>query len=72
MSETLYQPSWKMEERGWWSCSRGGICKENDGWYIYPAAFNMNSCYGPWRTKREAMDAAPEIFSREEHRTDYW
>jgi hypothetical protein len=50
---------WERQECGWWTHpEHGGVCREIDGWWHYPAGIDYPPPRGPYRTMTEAMDAA--------------
>ena len=46
---------WKKEESGWYTHLKyGGICRESDGWYIYPMYYDSDIGIGPYQTLKIA------------------
>jgi len=46
---------WRKEESGWYTHLKyGGICRESDGWYIYPMYYDSDIGIGPYQTLKIA------------------
>lgn len=49
---------WKCQEPGWWTSRLGGIVQEEDGRWVFHANDPPGTTVGPFKTLREAMEAA--------------
>jgi hypothetical protein len=48
---------WTMQDKGWWTSDLGGVADEGGRkWYFYPREGQER--FGPFRTKKEAIDLA--------------
>lgn len=61
---------WERQEAGWHTSRRGGVVRENGGWWFYP--IDGSQKYGPFRSMaaakiaaRQSPDDAPS--SRRQH-----
>lgn len=48
---------WSMAEPGWYTSKRGGIVRENGGWWFFPIDDEAQK-YGPFRSLAAAKIAA--------------
>ena len=52
---------WEMEEPGWHIHPIfGGVCRESDGWYIYPMNYDSDTGIGPYKTLTIAKEKLQE------------
>ena len=47
---------WDRQESGWYTSGRGGITRESDGWWFFPA--DGSERYGPFRSLAAAKISA--------------
>ena len=47
---------WAQQEPGWHTSERGGVVRENGGWWFYP--IDKSQKYGPFRSMAAAKLAA--------------